>query len=78
MTFEEREQITKKNSDDLLSQLIDYQGENLISEILRLGIQNLMCLVFEFHLPVGISSGYISLPICFCYSKLPVRQYLQF
>ncbi|NLD63030.1 MAG: hypothetical protein GX646_03980 [Bacteroidales bacterium] len=42
MTFEEREQITKKNSDELLSQLIDYQGENLISEILRLGIQSLM------------------------------------
>ena len=42
MTFEEREQITKKNSDDLLSQLIYYQGEDLISEILRLGIQSLI------------------------------------
>jgi len=42
MTFKEREQITKKNSDDLLWQLIDYQGEDLISEILRLGIQSLM------------------------------------
>ena len=42
MTFKEREQITKKNSDDLLSQLIDYQGENLMSEILRLGTQSLM------------------------------------
>ena len=38
MTFEEGEQITNKNSDDLLSQLIYYQGEYLMSEILRLGI----------------------------------------
>ena len=42
MTFKEREQITKKSSDDLLSQLIYYQGEYLMSEILRLGIQSLM------------------------------------
>ena len=54
MTFEEREQITKKNSDDLLSQLIDYQGENLISEILRLGIQSLMELERDEHIGVGI------------------------
>ena len=53
MTFEEREQITKKNSDDLLSQLIDYQGENLISEILRLGIQSLMELERDEHIGVG-------------------------
>ena len=33
MTGEEREQVTKKNSDDRLSQRIDYQEENLISEI---------------------------------------------
>ena len=45
MTFKEREQITKKSSDDLLSQLIYYQGEYLMSEILRLGIQSLMELV---------------------------------
>ena len=38
MTFQEREQITKKSSDDLLSQLIYCQGEDLMSEILRLGI----------------------------------------
>ena len=53
MTFKEREQITKKNSDDLLSQLIDYQGENLISEILRLGIQSLMELERDEHIGVG-------------------------
>jgi len=45
MTFQEREQITKKSSDDLLSQLIYCQGEDLMSEILRLGIQSLMELV---------------------------------
>jgi hypothetical protein len=28
MTFKEREQIMKKNPDELLSKLIDYQGEN--------------------------------------------------
>ena len=53
MTFEEREQITKKNSDDLLSQLIYYQGEDLISEILRLGIQSLMELERDEHIGVG-------------------------
>jgi len=53
MTFKEREQITKKNSDDLLSELINYQGENLISEIVRLGIQNLMELERDEHIGVG-------------------------
>ena len=53
MTFEERDQITKKNSDDLLSQLIYYQGEDLISEILRLGIQSLMELERDEHIGVG-------------------------
>ena len=38
MTFKEQEQFTKKNSDDLLTELSNYQGENLISEIVRLGI----------------------------------------
>ena len=53
MTFEERDQITKKNSDDLLSQLIYYQGEDLISEILRLGIQSLIELERDEHIGVG-------------------------
>ena len=53
MTFEEGEQITNKNSDDLLSQLIYYQGEDLISEILRLGIQSLMELERDEHIGVG-------------------------
>ena len=53
MTFKEREQITKKNSDDLLSQLIYYQGEDLMSEILRLGIQSLMEPVRDEHIGVG-------------------------
>ena len=53
MTFKEQEQFTKKNSDDLLSELINYQGENLISEIVRLGIQNLMELERDEHIGVG-------------------------
>jgi putative transposase len=53
MTFKEQDQFTKKNSNDLLSQLIDYQGENLISEILRLGIQGLMELERDEHIGVG-------------------------
>jgi len=53
MTFKERGQFTKKNSDNLLSELINYQGENLISEIVRLGIQNLMELERDEHIGVG-------------------------
>lgn len=53
MTFKEREQFTKKYSDDLLSELINYQGENLISEIVRLGIQNLMELERDEHIGVA-------------------------
>ncbi len=53
MTFKEQEQFTKKNSYDLLSELINYQGENLISEIVRLGIQNLMELERDEHIGVG-------------------------
>ena len=52
MTFKEREQFTKK-SDDLLIELSNYQGENLISEIVRLGIQNLMELERDEHIGVG-------------------------
>jgi len=53
MTFKEQEQFTKKNSDDLLTELSNYQGENLISEIVRLGIQNLMELERDEHIGVG-------------------------
>jgi len=53
MTFQEQEQFTKKNSDDLLSELSNYQSENLISEIVRLGIQNLMELERDEHIGVG-------------------------
>ena len=52
MTFQEQEQFTKKNSDDLLTELSNYQGENLISEIVRLGIQNLMELERDEHIGV--------------------------
>ncbi len=53
MTFKEQEQFTKKNSEDLLTELSNYQGENLISEIVRLGIQNLMELERDEHIGVG-------------------------
>jgi putative transposase len=53
MTFQKQEQITKKNSDDLLSALINYNGENLIGEIVRLGIQHLMELERDEHIGVG-------------------------
>ncbi len=42
MTFKEQEQFTKKDSDDLLTELSNCLGKNLISEIVRLGIQNLI------------------------------------
>ena len=53
MTFKECEQITKKSSDDLLSQLIYYQGEDLMSKILRLVIQILMEIESDEHIGVG-------------------------
>lgn len=53
MTFKEQEQITKKNSDELLKELSNYHGEDLISEIVRLGIQNLMELERDEHIGVG-------------------------
>ena len=53
MTFKEQEQVTKKKSDELLSELINYSGENLIGEIVRLGIQNLMELERDEHIGVG-------------------------
>jgi len=40
LTFKEQEQFTKKNSDDLHTELSNYHGENLISEIVRLGMKN--------------------------------------
>jgi hypothetical protein len=42
MTFTNQKQFTKKGTDDALTELIDYQGEDQISEIVRLGIQSLM------------------------------------
>jgi len=41
MTFKQ-EQFTKKSSDELLTELIKYQGEDLISKIVRIGLQNIM------------------------------------
>ncbi|MBN1132106.1 MAG: transposase [Bacteroidales bacterium] len=54
MTFKEQEQITKKNSVELLSELINFNGENIMAEILRLGIQNLMEMEREEY--IGVDS----------------------
>jgi transposase-like protein len=53
MAFKEQEQITKNYSDDLLTELINYQGDNLMGEIVRLGIQQLMELDRDEHIGVG-------------------------
>ena len=53
MTFKEREKITKKSSDDLLAYLIYYQGEDLMSKILRLVIQILMEIESGEQISVG-------------------------
>ena len=53
MTFQEQEQITKKNADELLSGLINFNGENIMAEILRLGLQQLMELERDEHIGVG-------------------------
>jgi putative transposase len=53
MTFKEQEQITKNSSEELLTELINYQGENLMGEIVRLGIQQLMELDRDEHIGVG-------------------------
>ena len=53
IAFKEQEQITKNYSKDLLTELINYQGDNLIGEIVRLGIQQLMELDRDDHIGVG-------------------------
>jgi len=53
MAFKEQEQITKNYSDDLLTELINYQGDNLMGEIVRLGLQQLMELDRDEHIGVG-------------------------
>jgi len=54
MAFKEQEQITKNSSEELLTELINYQGDNLMGEILRLGIQQLMELDRDEH--IGVKS----------------------
>ena len=46
MAFKEQEKITKNYSEELLTELINYQGDNIMGEIVRLGIQ-----------PAGTSRG---------------------
>jgi putative transposase len=53
MALKEQEQITKNYSEDLLTELINYQGENLMGEIVRLGLQQLMELDRDEHIGVG-------------------------
>ncbi len=53
MTFKNQDQFTKKFSEDLLSDLINYKGEDLLNEIIRLGIQGLMELERDEHIGVG-------------------------
>jgi putative transposase len=53
MAFKEQEQITKNSSEELLTELINYQGDNLMGEIVRLGLQQLMELDRDEHIGVG-------------------------
>ena len=53
MAFKEQEQITKNSSEELLTELINYQGENIMGEIVRLGLQQMMELDRDEHIGVG-------------------------
>ncbi len=53
MTFKEQEQITKKSSDEQPIDLGYFQGQDIINEIVRMGIQNLMELERDEHIGVG-------------------------
>jgi putative transposase len=53
MAFKQ-EQITNYSSEELLTELINYQGDNLMGEIVRLGIQQLMELDRDEH--IGVKS----------------------
>ena len=53
MALKEQEQITKNYSEDLLTELINYQGENIMGEIVRLGLQQMMELDRDEHIGVG-------------------------
>ena len=52
MAFKQ-EQITNYSSEELLTELINYQGDNLMGEIVRLGLQQLMELDRDEHIGVG-------------------------
>jgi hypothetical protein len=53
MAFKKQEQITKNLSDDLLTELINYKGDNLMGKIIRLGLKQLMELDRDEHIDVG-------------------------
>ena len=53
MALKEQEQITKNYSEDLLTELINYQGENIMGDIVRLGLQQMMELDRDEHIGVG-------------------------
>ncbi|MDT8372731.1 MAG: transposase, partial [Bacteroidales bacterium] len=52
MTFKEQEQFTKKSLDEQLIELINSDGEDLMTRILRSGIQQLMELERDEHIGV--------------------------
>jgi putative transposase len=53
MTFKEQDQITKKSLDEQLIELINFEGEDLMTRILRSGIQQLMEMERDEHIGVG-------------------------
>ena len=54
MAFKNQEQITKNLSEDLLTEMINSHGDNLMGEIVRLGIQQFMELDRDEY--IGVSS----------------------
>ena len=42
MAFKEQEKIDKDYSEELITELINYQGDNLIEKIVGFGLQKLM------------------------------------
>jgi transposase-like protein len=53
MAFKDQEHFTKVSSEELLTQLINYRGDNLMGEIIRLGLQQLMESDLNEHIGVG-------------------------
>ncbi len=54
MAYKEHEKITKDYSEELITELINYQGDNLIEKIIRFGLQKLMEMDRVDH--IGVAS----------------------